>query len=66
MEKILTTKDDLDLNNALIKFNESIFEEYEGMLYFLELIINNFESLKLIENTILQYHWAGRSTRGRP
>ena len=55
MEKILTkfTKDDKDdLNNALIKFNESIFEEYEGMLYFLELIINNFESLKHIENTI--------------
>ena len=52
MEKILTTKDDLNLNNALIKFNESIFEEYEGMLYFLELIINNFESLKRIENTI--------------
>ena len=44
------TKD--NLNNALIKFNESIFDEYEGMLYFLELIINNFESLKHIENTI--------------
>ena len=52
MGKILTkfTKD--NLNNALNKFNESIFDEYEGMLYFLELIINNFESLKHIEYTI--------------
>ena len=41
-----------NLNNALNKFNESIFDEYEGMLYFLELIINNFESLKLFEYTI--------------
>ena len=52
MEKILKEFTEDNLNNAFNKFNASIYKEYEGMLYFLELIINNFESLKIIEYNI--------------
>ena len=52
MEKILKEFTEDNLNNAFNKFNVSIYKEYEGMLYFLELIINNFESLKDIEYNI--------------
>jgi hypothetical protein len=52
MEKILVKFTEENLNNSFNKFNESIFIEYEGMLYFLELIIKNYESLKNIEYNI--------------
>jgi hypothetical protein len=52
MEKILNKFTEENLNNAFNKFNKSIFIEYEGMLYFLEMIINNFESIKHIEYNI--------------
>ena len=52
MEEILKKFTEDNLNNAFNKFNASIYKEYEGMLYFLELIINNFESLKNIEYNI--------------
>ncbi len=52
MEKILNKFTEENLNNAFNKFNKSIFIEYEGMLYFLEMIINNFESIERIEYNI--------------
>ena len=38
-----------DLIMAFDKFNENIFSNYEAALYFLELIIENFESIKRYE-----------------
>ena len=50
MTKFVAKFDLNDLILAFDKFNINIFDNYEEMLYFLELIIENFNDLKYLEN----------------
>ena len=52
MTKIVSKFNANNLILAFDKFNMNIYENYEEMLYFLELIIENFAALKFQENYI--------------
>ena len=55
MTKIVSKFNANNLILAFDKFNMNIYENYEEMLYFLELIIENFAALKFQENYIENY-----------
>ena len=52
MSKVISKFDINNINNAFNGFNRNIFDNYESMLYFLELIIENFNNLKHLEEII--------------
>ena len=55
MTKIVSKLSKFDLDNLILafdKFNMNIYDNYEEMLYFLELITENFTELKFLENYI--------------